>query len=188
MGKYVQWIEHKGVRILFLNGKGLAEAENFEAQEELKQELLRDRSSPPVLVDLSNTAMTQKTSGKSKEVAAATKVLASRWTHRRGGLEQAAKGSGPTLRKRRALLRQFDQAKESGQRGEEASETVGAWPGIDLRRGSRDSVRLQRTRHVGQPVADRGERCKVRDLRRSIHKTPVRRIEIQSGTPALASF
>lgn len=75
MGKYVQWIEHKGVRILFLNGKGLAEEENFEAQEELKQELLKDRSSPPVLVDLSNTVMTQKTSGKSKEVAAATKAI-----------------------------------------------------------------------------------------------------------------
>ncbi|MBN2098484.1 MAG: hypothetical protein JW753_02690 [Dehalococcoidia bacterium] len=74
MGKYVEWIEHKGVRILFLNGKGLAEAENFEAQEELKQELLRDRSSPLVLVDLSDTVMTQRTSGKSKEVAAATKA------------------------------------------------------------------------------------------------------------------
>ena len=74
MGKYVQWIEHKGVRILFLNGKGLAEAENFSAQEELKEELLRDRSSPPVLVDLSKTAMTQKTANKSKEVAAATKA------------------------------------------------------------------------------------------------------------------
>ena len=74
MGKYVQWIEHKGVRILFMNGKGLAEAGNLAAQEELKQELLRDRSSPPVLVDLSDTVMTQKTSGKSKEVAAATKA------------------------------------------------------------------------------------------------------------------
>ena len=57
-----------------MNGKGLAEAENFAAQEELKQELLRDRSSPPVLVDLSNTVMTQKTSNKSKEVATATKA------------------------------------------------------------------------------------------------------------------
>ena len=74
MGKYVQWVTHKGVRMVFMNGKGLAEAENFAAQEELKQELLRDRSSPPVLVDLSNTVMTQKTSSKSKEVAAATKA------------------------------------------------------------------------------------------------------------------
>jgi hypothetical protein len=74
MGKHVQWIEHKGVRILFLNGKGLNEADNFSAQEELKEELLRDRSSPPVLVDLSKTVMSQKTANKSKEVAAATKA------------------------------------------------------------------------------------------------------------------
>lgn len=74
MGKHVQWIEHRGVRMVFMNGKGLAEAENFAAQEELKQELLRDRSSPPVLVDLSNTVMSQKTANKSKEVAAATKA------------------------------------------------------------------------------------------------------------------
>jgi hypothetical protein len=74
MSKYAQWITHKGVRIMFLNGKGLAEAENMAAQEELKQELLSDRSSPPVLVDLSNTAMTQNTANKSKEVAAATKA------------------------------------------------------------------------------------------------------------------
>ena len=73
MGKYVQWVEHKGVRILFLNGKGLSEEENFAAQDELKEELLRDRSSPPVMVDLSNTNMTSKTSAKSKELAAATK-------------------------------------------------------------------------------------------------------------------
>jgi len=73
MGKYVGWIEHKGVRILFLNGKGLNEAENLAAQEELKQELLRDRSGPPVLVDLSKTAMTPDTSKKSKEVAAVAK-------------------------------------------------------------------------------------------------------------------
>ena len=73
MGKHVQWITHKGVRILFLNGKGLSEEENFAAQDELKQELLRDRSGPPVLVDLSKTAMTKKTADKSKEVFAATK-------------------------------------------------------------------------------------------------------------------
>jgi hypothetical protein len=72
MGRYVQWITHKGVKILFMNGKGLNEAENLAAQEELKQELLRDRSGPPVLVDLSETAMSKKTADKSKEVFAAT--------------------------------------------------------------------------------------------------------------------
>ena len=40
---------------------------------ELKQELLRDPSGPPVLVDLSKTAMTKKTADKSKEVFADTK-------------------------------------------------------------------------------------------------------------------
>jgi hypothetical protein len=74
MSRHVEWITHKGVRILFLNGKGLTEAENLAAQDELLQELLKDRSSPPVLVDLSNTTMTPKTSSKSKEVAAATKA------------------------------------------------------------------------------------------------------------------
>src|SRR5512137_2954905 len=56
-----------------MNVKGLPEEENFAAQDELKQELLRDRSGPPVLVDLSKTAMTKKTADKSKEVFAATK-------------------------------------------------------------------------------------------------------------------
>jgi hypothetical protein len=72
MGKYAKWITHKGVRILFMNGKGLNEAENLAAQEELKQELLKDRSGPPVLVDLSKTAMSKKTADKSKEVFTAT--------------------------------------------------------------------------------------------------------------------
>ena len=107
MGKHVQWIEHKGVRILFLDGKGLPEAENFEAQEELKQELLKDRSSPPVLVDLSNTVMTQKTSGKSKEVAARHQGRGpSRRSQCHRGLEQAAKGGGSTVWKRSTLFRQ----------------------------------------------------------------------------------
>lgn len=73
MGKYVQWITHKGARILFMNGKGLNEEENLAAQEELKQELLKDRSGPAVLVDLSRTAMSKKTADKSKEVFNATK-------------------------------------------------------------------------------------------------------------------
>ncbi len=74
MGKYAQWITHKGVRILFLNGKGLPETEYIAALEELKQELLKARSSVPVLTDMSNTTMTQKTTNKAKEVAADTKA------------------------------------------------------------------------------------------------------------------
>jgi dihydropteroate synthase len=74
MAKYVQWITHKGVRMLFVNGKGLPEAEYIAAFEELKQEVLKERSSAPVLIDLSNTSMTQKTTAKAKEVSAAQKA------------------------------------------------------------------------------------------------------------------
>jgi hypothetical protein len=74
MGKYSQWITHKGVKVLFVNGKGLREAEYVAALEELKQELLKTRSSVPVLTDMSNTTMTENTTNKAKEVAADTKA------------------------------------------------------------------------------------------------------------------
>ncbi len=74
MAKHVQGITHKGVRILFVNGKGLPEAEYVAAFEELTQEVLKDKSNPPVLIDLSNTAMTQKTKDAAKGVSAARKA------------------------------------------------------------------------------------------------------------------
>ena len=43
MGKYVQWTTHKGKRILFLNAKGLREAEYIAAMEEMRLELLKER-------------------------------------------------------------------------------------------------------------------------------------------------
>ncbi len=75
MVKHVQWITHKGVKILFVNGKGLPEAEYIAAFEELKQEITRERSTAPTLIDLSDTAMTQKTRDKAKEVATTNKAL-----------------------------------------------------------------------------------------------------------------
>ena len=74
MGKYVQWTTHKGKRILFLNAKGLREAEYMLAMEEMRQELLRERDGVLVLVDATGTEMTTKTTNKAKEVAAATKA------------------------------------------------------------------------------------------------------------------
>jgi anti-anti-sigma regulatory factor len=74
MGKYTQWVTHKGVRILFLKGANLEEAEYLAALDELKQEAFRDRTSAPVLMDLTNTAMTGKTTAKGKELLAATKA------------------------------------------------------------------------------------------------------------------
>lgn len=67
MGKYVQWMTHKGKKILFLNAKGLREAEYMVAQEELKQALLKERKSALVLVDATGTEMTTKTTNKAKE-------------------------------------------------------------------------------------------------------------------------
>ncbi len=75
MAKYVQWITHKGVKILFVNGKGLPEKEYVAAFEELKQEILKERTNAPTLIDLSNTVMTQKTRDKAKEVADTNKAL-----------------------------------------------------------------------------------------------------------------
>jgi hypothetical protein len=74
MGKYVQWISHKGKRILFVNGAGLREAQYIEAMEEMKQEILKEREGAMVLVDATKTEMTTPTVNKGKEVAAATKA------------------------------------------------------------------------------------------------------------------
>ncbi len=47
MGKYTQWITHKGKRILFVNGGRLSEAEYMAAMEEMKQVLLKEREGVP---------------------------------------------------------------------------------------------------------------------------------------------
>ena len=74
MGKYTQWIEHKGKRILFLNAARLEEADTLSAFEELKQELLKERPGPlPLtLVDISGVDMTIRVARKAREVVADT--------------------------------------------------------------------------------------------------------------------
>ena len=47
MSKYTQWITHKGKRMLFVNGPGLPEAQYIEAMEEMKQEILKEKSWDP---------------------------------------------------------------------------------------------------------------------------------------------
>lgn len=73
MAKYVRWIEHKGKRILVVNGPGLNEAQYIEAMEEMKQEILKERDGALVLVDVSGIDMTKAVVDKSKEVVNATK-------------------------------------------------------------------------------------------------------------------
>ncbi len=70
MGKYVQWITHQGTKILFVDIASKGEAETIAAYEEMKQELLKERSGPPVMIDLSNTPMTTNTHNKAKEAIA----------------------------------------------------------------------------------------------------------------------
>jgi hypothetical protein len=74
MGKYAQWITHKGKRILFVNGAGLSEAECLIAFEEMKQAILKEGTGVLVLVDVSHLKMTTAVIDKAKEATAATKA------------------------------------------------------------------------------------------------------------------
>jgi len=74
MGKNLQWMTHKGKRMLFLNAAGMREAEYMAALEEMKHELLKERDGTMVIVDATKTEMTTATVNKAKEVAAATKA------------------------------------------------------------------------------------------------------------------
>jgi hypothetical protein len=73
LAKYTRWIEHKGKRILFVNGPGLSEAQYLEAMEEMKQEILKEKDGALVLVDISGIDMTKAVVDKSKEVVNDTK-------------------------------------------------------------------------------------------------------------------
>ena len=72
MGKYTQWITHKGKRMLLANGPGLSEAQYLEAMEEMKQEILKEKDGALVLVNVSGIEMTKAVINKSKEVVNAT--------------------------------------------------------------------------------------------------------------------
>ena len=76
MGKYTQWITHKGKRILFVNAARLGEAEALASLEEMKQELLKQRPGPlPLtLVDISGVEMTASVAKTARKVTADTKA------------------------------------------------------------------------------------------------------------------
>jgi hypothetical protein len=73
LGKYTQFITHKGKRILFVNGAGLSEAECLIAFEEMKQALLKEGTGVLVLADVTNLKMSKALVDKAKEAVAATK-------------------------------------------------------------------------------------------------------------------
>ena len=74
MGKYAQFITHKGKRILFVNAARLPEEECLEAFEEMKQAILKEGKGVLVLVDMSGLEMTTAIVNKAKEATAATKA------------------------------------------------------------------------------------------------------------------
>ena len=73
MGKYTQFITHKGKRILLVNGPGLSESQYIEAMEEMKQEVLKEKDGALVLANVSGLDMTKAVVNKSREVVNATK-------------------------------------------------------------------------------------------------------------------
>lgn len=73
MGKYTQFIMHRGKRILLVNGPGLSESQYIEAMEEMKQEILKEKDGVMVLVNVTGIEMTKAVVSKSKEVDKATK-------------------------------------------------------------------------------------------------------------------
>ena len=73
MSKYVQWETYRGKRMLFVNCARLGEAEIIVAFDEMKDELLKDRTGPIVLIDVSGIDMTTAVISKAKELTAVTK-------------------------------------------------------------------------------------------------------------------
>lgn len=74
MAKYVQWITHKGKRMLFVNCAGLKEAEYLKALQEYQQAMLQQRSATLVLVDLTRTEITTATMNRAKEMTSAVQA------------------------------------------------------------------------------------------------------------------
>lgn len=75
MGKYAQFIAHKGKRMLFVNAAGLPEAECLVAFDEMKDALVREGKGVLVLVDMSGLEMTKAIVNKAKEATAVTKAM-----------------------------------------------------------------------------------------------------------------
>ncbi len=73
MGRYAQWVTYQGKRMLFVNCARLGEAEIIAAFDDMKDELLKDRTGPIVLIDVSGIDMTTAIISKAKELTAVTK-------------------------------------------------------------------------------------------------------------------
>jgi hypothetical protein len=73
MGKYAQWVTYRGKRMLFVNCARLGETEIVAAFDEMKDELLKERIGPIVLIDISGIDMTTVLISKAKELTSVTR-------------------------------------------------------------------------------------------------------------------
>jgi hypothetical protein len=76
MAKHVQWIEHKGKRIIYANYAGIQEeTEYLAAIEELEEEICAQPAGTlvPLLINVTDTRMTQAVSSRSKQLMATAK-------------------------------------------------------------------------------------------------------------------
>ena len=74
MGKYGQFITHKGKRILFMNAAGLAESECLAAFDEMEETLLKDKSGILVLIDVTGLELKKSLIDRAKAVTDSTKA------------------------------------------------------------------------------------------------------------------
>ena len=74
MSRYLEWIEHKGKRILYVDFSGLKPHEILQAMDENQEEILRQPADSTILTltNMSGTRTTTEMNEKGKEIAAAT--------------------------------------------------------------------------------------------------------------------
>jgi len=76
MSRYLQWVEHKGQRVLYVNFAGIQdEAEYLLAFDEMEQEILRQRTDVKfaTVIDVTDTILTPAVTDRSRELMAAGK-------------------------------------------------------------------------------------------------------------------
>lgn len=113
MGEHVTRIVYKSREMLFFDGSGLSEKESIEAWEDARQELLKSRGVPLILVNGANITMTPAALSKAKEAAAALKgVSASRVAF--VGLSRLQKSTAQLMMKSQHMDAHFCDTLEEG--------------------------------------------------------------------------
>ena len=69
MSDYIKWIEHKGHKVLFCDFSNFDEQQYLDGTELMEKELLSQEkgSNSPLVIDVTNSHMTKKTSDRGKK-------------------------------------------------------------------------------------------------------------------------